>query len=148
MKNLIRIMLLVTAVLAFTCTASAQNRRGGERISREQLAEKQAKHIAEELALSSEVSEKFITTYLKCQQEVWALGPRQGRPGKGAMSESQTDSVIQTRFDHSQKLLNIRKKYYAEYSKFLTAKQIERVYELERQMMKRLSQRAAQRNRR
>ena len=147
MKNLIRIMLLVTAVFAFTCTASAQHRRGGERISREQLAEKQAKHIAEELALSSEVSEKFIATYLKCQQEVWALGPRQGRPGKGAMSESQTDSEIQSRFDRSQKLLDIRKKYYAEYSKFLTAKQIDRVYKMEHQMMKRLNGRRNSRRR-
>ena len=47
MKNLLRIMLLVTAVFAFTSSVSAQQRRGGERISREQLAEKQAKHIAE-----------------------------------------------------------------------------------------------------
>lgn len=145
MKNLIRIMLLVTAVLAFACTASAQHRRGNERISREQLAEKQAKYIAEELVLPSEVSEKFIATYLKCQQEVWALGPRQGRPDKGTMSESQADSVIQTRFDYSQKLLNIRKKYYAEYGKFLTAKQIERLYDMERQMMSRLASRRGKR---
>lgn len=147
MKNLIRIMLLVTAVFAFTCTASAQNRRGGERISREQLAEKQAKHIAEELALSSEVSEKFIATYLKCQQEVWALGPRQGRQGKASKTESQTESEIQSRFDRSQKLLDIRKKYYAEYSKFLTAKQIDRVYKMEHQMMKRLNGRRNSRRR-
>lgn len=147
MKNLIRIMLLVTAVFAFTCTASAQNRRGGERISREQLAEKQAKHIAEELALSSEVSEKFIATYLKCQQEVWALGPRQGREGKDSKTESQTESEIQSRFDRSQKLLDIRKKYYAEYSKFLTAKQIDRVYKMEHQMMKRLNGRRNSRRR-
>lgn len=147
MKNLIRIMLLVTAVFAFTCTASAQNRRGGERISREQLAEKQAKHIAEELALNSEVSEKFIATYLKCQQEVWALGPRQGKPGKDSKTESQTESEIQSRFDRSQKLLDIRKKYYAEYSKFLTAKQIDRVYKMEHQMMKRLNGRRNSRKR-
>lgn len=147
MKNLIRIMLLVTAVFAFTCTASAQNRRGGERISREQLAEKQAKHIAEELALSSEVSEKFIATYLKCQQEVWALGPRQGRQGKDSKTESQTESEIQSRFDRSQKLLDIRKKYYAEYSKFLTAKQIDRVYKMEHQMMKRINGRRNSRRR-
>lgn len=140
-------MLLVTAVFAFTCTASAQNRRGGERISREQLAEKQAKHIAEELALSSEVSEKFIATYLKCQQEVWALGPRQGRQGKDSKTESQTESEIQSRFDRSQKLLDIRKKYYAEYSKFLTAKQIDRVYKMEHQMMKRLNGRRNSRRR-
>ena len=147
MKNLIKIMLLVTAMFAFTCTASAQHRRGGERISREQLAEKQAKHIAEELDLSSDVTEKFIATYLQCQREVWALGPRQSKRRKSSMTESQTDSVIQIRFDHSQKLLDIRRKYYAEYGKFLTAKQIERVYELERQMMKRLSDRRNSRRR-
>lgn len=147
MRNLIRIMLLVTALFAFTCTASAQHRRGGERISREQLAEKQAKHIAAELDLSSDATEKFIATYLQCQREVWALGPRQSKRSKSSMTESQADSVIQTRFDHSQKLLNIRRKYYAEYSKFLTSKQIERVYELERQMMKRLSDRRNSRRR-
>lgn len=139
MKNLFRIMLLVTAIFALSCQASARERKDGERISREQLAEKQAKHIAEELALSSEVSEKFIATYLQNQREVWALGPRNGRQRSGGMTDSQTDSVIQCRFEHSQKLLDIRKKYYDEYSKFLTAKQIERVYKLERQMMKRLT---------
>lgn len=141
MKNLFRIMLVVTAVFAFTVTAPAQHRKGGERISREQLAEKQAKRIAGKLALPADVTEKFIGTYLKCQKEIWALGPRQGRRGNRSLTDSQTDSVIQARFDYSQRLLDIRKKYYAEYSKFLTPRQIERVYELERQMMKRLRDR-------
>ncbi|MDO5395637.1 MAG: hypothetical protein Q4F07_06705, partial [Bacteroidales bacterium] len=100
MKNLIRIMMLVTALFAFAVTTSAQHRRGGERLSREQLAEKQAKHIAEELAFPEEISDKFIATYLKCQQEIWALGPRRDRRRKRSMTESQTDSVIQSRFDH------------------------------------------------
>lgn len=147
MKNLIRIMMLVTALFAFAVTTSAQHRRGGERLSREQLAEKQAKHIAEELAFPEEISDKFIATYLKCQQEIWALGPRRDRRRKRSMTESQTDSVIQSRFDHSQKLLDIRRNYYAEYSKFLTAKQIERVYELEQQMTKRLKHRRSYRKR-
>lgn len=147
MKIMFRIMLLVTAIFAFTCSVSAQQRRDGGRISREQLAEKQAKYIAEELRLSTDETEKFITTYLKCQREVWALGPRQtGKPNR-SMTDSQTDSVIQARFDHSQKILNIRRKYYVEYSKFLTSKQIERAYELERQMMKRLSERRNSRRR-
>lgn len=141
MNKIIRIMLLVTAVFAFTCSATAQHRRSGERISREQLAEKQAKHIAEKLALPPHEADRFISTYLKCQREIWALGPRKGGKSKHTLSETQTDSAIQARFDNSRKLLDIRKKYYAEYSEFLTAKQIERVYELERQMMKRLSNR-------
>lgn len=143
MKKLIRIMLPLMAIFALTCSVSAQPRKTGEKISREQLAEKQAKHISEKLCFSPEVSEKFIETYLKCQHEIWEMGPspRKGRAKKGSMTDTQTDSIIQSRFDHSQKLLDLRKKYYAEYSKFLTPKQIDRVYEMERQMKQRLSDR-------
>lgn len=141
MKNVISMVLLVTAIFAIAEPASAQHRKGSERISREQLAEKQARHISERLCFTPGVNEKFITTYLRYQQEVWALGPRMNKPKTSSMTETQADSAIQARFDHSQKLLNIQKKYYAEYSKFLTAKQIERVYGMERQMMKRLGDR-------
>ena len=37
----------------------------------------------------------------------------------------------------SEKILNIPQKYYKKYSQFLSQQQIQRVYELERQMMKR-----------
>ncbi|EGF52450.1 hypothetical protein [Bacteroides fluxus] len=46
------------------------------------------------------------------------------------------------RFAHSQKILDLRKKYYLKYSKFLTPTQIEKVYVLERRMMNRLFQRS------
>ncbi|MDE6756144.1 MAG: hypothetical protein K2J66_03260, partial [Muribaculaceae bacterium] len=59
-----------------------------------------------------------------------------------SLTEAQTDSLLRSRFDHSQKLLEIRKKYYDEYSKFLSAKQIKRVYEMEEQMMKRFVRKA------
>lgn len=147
MRNLLRIMLLMTAIVAFTCPASAQQRRSRDRVSREQLAEKQAKHIAEELDLSSEATDMFISTYMKFQREVWALGPRQCRQRNCPMTDSQADSIINARFDHSQKLLNLRKKYYAEYSRFLSSKQIEQAYELERKMMRRLSNRRSSRRR-
>ena len=40
----------------------------------------------------------------------------------------------------SEKILNIRQKYYKKYSQFLTQQQIQRVYEIERQMRKRFAQ--------
>jgi hypothetical protein len=43
--------------------------------------------------------------------------------------------------ERSQKILDLREKYYKKYSAFLTQKQIERVYELERKAMQRLSKR-------
>ena len=43
------------------------------------------------------------------------------------------------RMERSQKILDLREKYYKKYSAFLTQKQIERVYELEHKAMKKLS---------
>ena len=48
---------------------------------------------------------------------------------------------MRKRFERSQKVLDIRNKYYQEFSKFLTQKQIEQMYDKERKMMKRLSER-------
>lgn len=141
MKNLFKIIMLVTAIFAFTCTVEARPKKVTQRISQHQLAEKQAKKIAEELALSSEVSAKFISAYVGYRHEVWALGPRQDKLQAGSMTDEQVDSAIQARFDRSHKLLDIRKKYYNEYTKFLTPKQIWRVYDLEAKMMNRLSHR-------
>lgn len=47
--------------------------------------------------------------------------------------------AIKERFAHSQKILNLRHKYYEEYSKFLSQQQIA---QLERKMMERLYHRS------
>ena len=104
-------------------------------MSREQLAEKQAKHIAHELALDETTTRQFVETYCAYQQEMWALGPRHNAK---AENEEEAEQAIKERFERSQQLLDLREKYYEEYSKFLTQKQIQRVYELERQAMNRL----------
>ena len=87
------------------------------------------------------------------QKEVWALDTPKARTTKAnvakkrtrrvksktpALTEAQTDSMLRARLAHSQNILNIRKKYYEAYRKFLTAKQVEKVYKLEAQMLKRL----------
>ena len=142
MKNVIRLLLLVVTFTTFSFTAMAQNnvQTNKQRITREQLAEVQAKHIAKDLAFDDATSKRFIKTYCDCQQEVWALGPRM-KAQRGKQSEGQTEQALKDRFAHSQKILDIRKKYYNIYSEFLTQAQIERVYQMEHQMMQRLSKR-------
>lgn len=102
---------------------------------------------SDQLALDGNTSAKFITTFCDFQKEVWALGPR---ICKNASTESESQALMKTRFERSQKILELRQKYYEKYSKFLTQKQIERVYQMEKQMMERLSMRhkmaRAQRN--
>ncbi len=117
------VYLLVCLAVAVSATAQTPQ----QRMSREQLAETQAKYIARELAFDDNLSSQFVTTYCECQKEVWALGPRSGK-----------DCSMQERFDRSQKLLDIRQKYYRLYSRFLTDRQIENVYKLERRMMHRM----------
>lgn len=135
MYKVIRFIMLTVAMIVGASTMSGQT-KDGKRPTREQLAEKQAQYIADQLALDDKTAAKLTTVYCNCQREVWALGPR---IGKSENTEAESESRIKQRFERSQKILEIREKYYAEYSKFLTQKQIERVYQLERQMMKRLS---------
>ena len=110
MKKLFSIMFMAVAMLTFSISTSAQAPTKKQRISREQLAVKQAQHIAYDLALDEKTKSQFIEQQLK------------------------------QRFEMSEKVLNIRQKYYKKYSQFLTQNQIQRVYEIERQMMKRFAQ--------
>ena len=143
MKNIIRLLLLAVALTAFSGTVSAQSNK--QRLTREQLAEVQAKHIAKEMAMDEATSQLFIETFCQFQRDIWALGPRPKQP-HSQMTDEETEQVLKERFDHSQKILDLRRKYYAIYSEFLTQKQIQRVYELERLMMERLSKRSRRSN--
>lgn len=144
MKNTIRLFLLVVALTTLSATVSAQNSR--QRLTREQLAEAQAKHIAKDMSMNDETSQRFIDTFCRFQREIWALGPRPKQKHR-QMTDEEAEKALKDRFAHSRKILDLRQKYYAIYSEFLTQKQIQRVYELERQMMNRLSKRSRRANR-
>ena len=134
MRNLLKINLMALLVLVLCTIGTAQDQQ--QRLSREQLAEKQARHIAHELAFDDATTQQFIETYCAYQLEVWALGPRlQNEAG----NDEEAEQAIREHFERSQAILDLREKYYEEYSKFLTPRQIQRVYKLERQAMNRLA---------
>lgn len=116
-------------MVASNVVAIAQQPNRQQQVSREQLAEIEAKHIAHELAFSDAVSGKFVATYCNYKKDIWALGPRLRPNRRGRASEQDNEERIKQRFARSEKILNIRQKYYKEYSKFLTQTQIEKVYE-------------------
>lgn len=135
MKRLLTIALCVLATTIGGSTVLAQDNTNKQRKSREELAEAQATHIAKQLALDNATTQKLIKTYCDYQKEVWAIA----RP-----SMHGTPGAVSARLEHSQKILNLRKKYYELYRQFLTEEQIERVYILERQAMRRLIRHRAQ----
>ena len=136
MKSIFRILLLTVAMVTFCVNTYAQ-KADRQRMTREQLAETQAKYIAKEMALDDMTTKQFVETFCQFQKEIWALGPR---PQKDSSihTDEEAEQALKARFAHSQKILDLRQKYYGEYSKFLSQKQIRRVYELERKMMDRL----------
>lgn len=144
MKQKFKIIVMMIVALLATSSTFAKDSTSDkkERISREELALTQAKYIAKELALDEETTKKFIETYCQCQGEIWALGGRL-RPKRGAIVKGEEKPRITAaeRLDRSQKILDIRKKYYGEYSKFLTDAQIDRIYQLEKRMMDNFSKR-------
>ena len=132
-------------MMAFCSTAvQAQdkpqdNQSKKQRMTREQMAEAQAKHIAHDLALDDATSQKLVKTFCDYQKEVWALGAAKRNKKKAEeMTDAEVEQSIKARMERSQKILDLREKYYKEYNKFLTPKQIQRVYDLEQQTIKRL----------
>ena len=138
MKRIVSILMMMVAMMTITTSVLAQTPNQKQRISREQLAEKQAQHIAHDLAFNEKTTARFIEIYTECQKEIWALGPRFHRTPES--SEAQSEQNIKRRFEMSEKILDIRQKYYKKYSQFLTQQQIQRVYEIEKNMMRRFAQ--------
>lgn len=139
-----RLKLFLVTTIAIMCTttvlAQAPNRK--QRISREQMVEIQAKHIAEDLALDDKTNKKFIDTYSRYKKEIWTIAPKPGKKmNKSSETEEQAAQKMRERFERSQKILDIRDKYYKEFSKFMTQKQIEMMYEKEKKIMQRLKMR-------
>jgi hypothetical protein len=140
MKKIMKAMMLVVALI--TCMgaqAQQQSAAKNTQTNREDFARKQALNIADQLAFDDKTTDKFVTTYSQYCKEVATLRPTRQpkRDRTEALSDEEVEQKIKNRFDRSRKLLDIQEKYYNEYSKFLTPKQIDRVYQLEKQMKRR-----------
>lgn len=134
MKQLFRVILIAIMIVTSGATAVAQN-NSGQRLSREDLATKQAQYIAHELALDEPTTNKYVETYCQYQREVWSLGSRKGL-------------TTEQRLERSQKILDLRKKYYHIYSSFLTEQQLDKAYKLEKKLLDRMGRSKGKRHNR
>lgn len=136
-------------VMASTCMAMTQlqqpndgNKPGNaqrKRPNMEQLTKMQASRISQSLGLDDKTSQKFIETFCQCRKEMGATRPYRHGKKRAEMTDAEVDKAIKADFAQGRKILDIREKYYKAYSKFLTPKQIQRVYDMERQDMQRFA---------
>lgn len=141
MKKVNLVCLIMGMVWLFVGSVSAQDSEK-KRPSREQLAELQARHIAGSLALDDATAKKFVDAYRDYQQEVWNSDASMRKKENQSLTDAEIEKNIKERFARSRKLIDIREKYYDVYRDFLSPKQIQRVYELEKQVMKRFENKA------
>ena len=92
MKLFVRMIVIAIALFSVGGPLAAQSKH--QRISREALAEVQAKHIASELSLDETTTQKFIDTYTQFQKELWALRPRTKRNLQKAQTDEEIDRAM------------------------------------------------------
>ena len=124
MKQILQTILIAIVIMANGMPVMAQA-SSSQRLSREELAVKQAQYIAREIALDKSTTDKYVETYCQYQHEVWALGSRKN------LSTEQ-------RLERSQQILDLRKKYNTKYRTFLTEQQLDKAYKLEKRLLDRM----------
>ena len=124
MKQLLQTIIIAIVVMASGMSAMAQA-NSNQRLSRKELAVKQAQYIARELAFDKSNTDKYVETFCQYRNEVWALGPRK-------------NLTTEQRLERSQQILDLRKKYNTIYRGFLTEQQLDRAYKLEKRLLNRM----------
>jgi len=124
-----------------------QGKRERKRMTMEQMVDMQANKIANSLGLDDKTTAKFIDVYKKYMTEQnkvrkeYSFGFKMNvKPGNRkdvaevkmkmqVPTDVDVDKMMRDRFKQSRKMLDIREKYYDEFRKFLTPKQVQKVYD-------------------
>ena len=135
------LVMMVVAVLMGTQVMNAQDskeqveRRGRKRMTMEQMVNMQANNIIGDLGLDDKTSAKFKDVYAKYMKEMNDLRkeymPKRPEAGKkpSMPTDAEVDKMMRDKFKVGRKMLDLREKYYDEFRKFLSPKQVQKVYD-------------------
>ena len=156
MKTKFIYVVLMALFLGSQMTLSAQNKENKERKQRptpEQMMQMQTNQMVKALMLDDATAAKFTPIYQKYLKELrecrmMNFKPRaskdvaQGAEAntaketpKPVMTDAEIAKMLKDQFAQSRKMLDIREKYYNEFSKILSQKQIMKIYQQEKSNM-------------
>ena len=156
MKTKFIYVVLMALFLGSQMTLSAQNEENKERKQRptpEQMMQMQTNQMVRALMLDDATAAKFTPIYEKYLKELrecrmMNIKPRarkdaaQGTEAntaketpKPVMTDAEIAKMLKDQFAQSRKMLDIREKYYNEFSKILSQKQIMKIYQQEKSNM-------------
>ena len=141
------IYLLMATLLMGSQTLSAQNKNNKdnkERPTPEQMVQRQANQMVKTLMLDDATAAKFTPVYENYLKELrdCRMMNRKGRTKdksaearqtpKPVPTDAEIEKQIKDQFAQSRKILDVREKYYNEFRKILSPKQIMKIYQTEK----------------
>lgn len=148
MRTKFFLMMLAAIVMGSQVTLFAQEKKGAKperrQFNKEQMLEIQCNQIIKGLALDDATTAKFIPVYKQYMEEMRAtrhMGAYRNIANRTAAdkqtpkplpTDAEVEQVIKARFAQSRKILDVREKYYNEFRKFLSPKQIQKMYNMEK----------------
>ena len=134
--------MLMVALFVGTQVMNAQNEQGRnhgkrahKRMSMNEVVDMQSNKIIGELGLDDKTAAKFKDVYAKYMKEMNDLRkeymPKRPEAGKkpSMPTDAEVDKMMRDKFKVGRKMLDLREKYYDEFRKFLSPKQVQKVYE-------------------
>ena len=144
------IYVMMAALLIGSQTISAQNKDNKDQKQRptpEQMMQRQANQMVKTLMLDDATAAKFTPVYegyLKALRECRMMNRHERNRGNNAEAkqtakpvptDAEIEKQIKDQFAQSRKILDVREKYYNEFSKILSQKQIMKIYQQEKSNM-------------
>jgi hypothetical protein len=121
-----------------TTMAQAPATSNRQRLNAEQIIQKRTAQMVQTLMLDDETAARFTPVYTQYLKDKMACritkkqvkGQQKGM--KSEMTDAEAENVIKDRFAQSHKILDIQEKYYNQFRRILTPKQILRIYQNEK----------------
>ena len=130
------LILALSAILAVNISAQEQQKErvAGKPLSNEEKVELQIKHLSRELMLSEQQTQKFAVTFREYAAAKEKLFPKKAKKmveqGK-ELTDAELDQLAKQRFECKKKFVDLQAKFYDKFRKDLSARQVQKVLQLE-----------------
>ena len=149
MKTKFIYVILAVLLMGSQMTLSAQNSDNKERKQRptqQQMMQMQVDQMVKTLMLDDATAAKFTPVYEKYLKELRECRMMNQKPRtekakatdanakkeRPSMTDDEIATMLRNQFTQSRKMLDVREKYYNEFSKILSQKQILKIYQQEK----------------
>lgn len=135
-----KMVMWLTAFVLLAGSLSAQETKNDARTERKRpdFAAMQLKQVLNALMLDDATAAKFTPVYQAYQKEMRECRLPRLKKKSNEMTDEEIAQEIERQFTQGRKVIDVKEKYYKEFKKILTMKQIREVYRLERFNMRRM----------